>query len=428
MEIIALEEKRNILVDVLAINNRVESVSQTSGAKVENKGPSQAELNIIAMKKWLAAYPALIAELKGFGDQYAADIKTEGILASEAFKAAGIDNLRTQTELIEKQAQLDKFQLENVIFINEQMRKANLTKGGPEGNKAAEDNATAIAKANAQIESNEVITQARIQSLRTVTAQKQLDDYQAINDAHEQTGFKISESFKTIQEIENVAYEQRKIDLALFLNSEAGQNRDAKAEMELLETEHQANLGNIMAKAAMDRRSFAQMSGMAQAKDMIGIMASLTGPLAQKNKAWFEINKAASIASATISTFEGANKALALGPIIGPPLAALIVAAGLANVAMIAGTQFGSNAGAPNTGGGSAGPVGSPSPSAQSGPAPSQTVINFHVYNNGTLVGQDGIRQFVEEGIVPALADAISNKDVIIISQTSRQASNLATV
>lgn len=52
------------------------------------------------------------------------------------------------------------------------------------------------------------------------------------------------------------------------------------------------------------------------------------------------IGKAAAIADATISTFQGMNKAWALGPIVGPPLAALVAAAGFANVARISGIQF----------------------------------------------------------------------------------------
>lgn len=51
------------------------------------------------------------------------------------------------------------------------------------------------------------------------------------------------------------------------------------------------------------------------------------------------IGKAASIAMATINTYEAATKALTAGPIVGPILAALITAAGLANVAKIVSTE-----------------------------------------------------------------------------------------
>ncbi len=51
------------------------------------------------------------------------------------------------------------------------------------------------------------------------------------------------------------------------------------------------------------------------------------------------VSKLASAAMATINTYEAATKALTAGPIVGPPLAALITAAGLANVAKIMSTE-----------------------------------------------------------------------------------------
>lgn len=57
------------------------------------------------------------------------------------------------------------------------------------------------------------------------------------------------------------------------------------------------------------------------------------------NSTMAAIGKAAGIAQATIDTYIGAGRALALGPIVGPPLAALVIAAGLANVARIAGVR-----------------------------------------------------------------------------------------
>jgi hypothetical protein len=52
------------------------------------------------------------------------------------------------------------------------------------------------------------------------------------------------------------------------------------------------------------------------------------------------IGKAAAMGQATIDTYAGVGKAWALGPIVGPPLAALVLVAGLANVARIAGVQL----------------------------------------------------------------------------------------
>lgn len=74
----------------------------------------------------------------------------------------------------------------------------------------------------------------------------------------------------------------------------------------------------------------------------------------QKAKQWFQIQKAFNIAQALMNTYEGATKALAQGGFFGIAMAASVIAAGLANVAMIASQQpTTSNAGAGRSAGGS---------------------------------------------------------------------------
>lgn len=57
------------------------------------------------------------------------------------------------------------------------------------------------------------------------------------------------------------------------------------------------------------------------------------------NKAFIAVGKAAALANILISTNVGAAKALELGPIVGPPLAAAIYAAGAVNAANVAGVK-----------------------------------------------------------------------------------------
>jgi hypothetical protein len=110
--------------------------------------------------------------------------------------------------------------------------------------------------------------------------------------------------------------------------------------MEETTIQHQAKLGNVTAQAALSRRKFDEMTLVQQASSVAGLLTSHLGAVANKNKAFFYAHKLGSIAQATISTYEGATKALAMGPLIGPPLAAMIVAAGLANVAQIKAQRF----------------------------------------------------------------------------------------
>lgn len=79
----------------------------------------------------------------------------------------------------------------------------------------------------------------------------------------------------------------------------------------------------------------ARLSGIQTA---LGQGESITN---SSSKSMFEIGKAAAIANATIDTYQGIGKAWALGPIIGPPMAALVGAAGFANVANIAKQKIG---------------------------------------------------------------------------------------
>jgi len=62
--------------------------------------------------------------------------------------------------------------------------------------------------------------------------------------------------------------------------------------------------------------------------------------LAQNNKKAFMLNKAFNIVEAIMNTATGISKALALGPIIGPPLALAIGALGAVQVATIAGAKY----------------------------------------------------------------------------------------
>jgi hypothetical protein len=107
--------------------------------------------------------------------------------------------------------------------------------------------------------------------------------------------------------------------------------------MKRMEEIRQAGLTNI--------ERFTAMSMGAQTATVFGDLEAMTAGVAQNNRALFNINKVAGIANAIVSTHEGAAKALSFYP---PPLsfamAAVQVAAGLARVAAIRATQFGSGA------------------------------------------------------------------------------------
>src|ERR1051326_758366 len=72
-----------------------------------------------------------------------------------------------------------------------------------------------------------------------------------------------------------------------------------------------------------------------------GTLGTISTLMNSENRKLFEAGKIAAIANATISMYEGIMQAWKLGPILGPPLAVLVGAAGIANIQAIRNTQFG---------------------------------------------------------------------------------------
>lgn len=131
------------------------------------------------------------------------------------------------------------------------------------------------------------------------------------------------------------------------------------------------------------------------------------------NSTMAAIGKAAGIAQATIDTFIGANRALALGPIVGPPLAALVIAAGMANVARIAGVR-GLETGGPMVRGETA-LVGEAGPELFTAPRSGHIIPNHEiggagggvqVTNNISVQGLDFSDEATAERILAGIADA----------------------
>jgi hypothetical protein len=159
------------------------------------------------------------------------------------------------------------------------------------------------------------------------------------------------------------------------------------------------------AQTKADNDRIAMQAGM-------GALADLSGLMNSESKKAFEVGKAASIAQATISTYQGATSAFAalapiplVGPALGTAAAAAAVVAGLANIQSIASTKFGGGGGkgaaVPSSIGGTAAaaqPVGQPTAAI---PGQRETA-DIRVEGNSVLA------VIVEEQIIPALNQARS--------------------
>lgn len=208
-------------------------------------------------------------------------------------------------------------------------------------------------------------------------------------------GQSTADSLRSTAELEELYYEQRLNNLKLYLDSKMMAEGQANAILARAQTQHEAKLGSISASSAEARRQFGEMNALQQANQFIGIISTLSAAGAQKNREMFEINKIASIANAVMYTYEGANKALGQGGMWGIAMASTIVALGLANVATIASTQFGSSGGAPSATGGAPGvtPVAVVPTVPQAGTGSSQTtIVNF----TGTTDESKLIKRFID--------------------------------
>lgn len=123
------------------------------------------------------------------------------------------------------------------------------------------------------------------------------------------------------------------------------------AQMLALKDNFEADLTESEARAADQRLKLEQQAQQARLSGIQGALSTVSSLMNSENRKMFEIGKAAAIAQSIINTYQGISEAWKLGPILGPPLAALVGVAGFANVANIRSQSFGG-------GGGSAGVAG----------------------------------------------------------------------
>ncbi len=369
-------------------------------------------------------YAARIAVIKIGGEAFAAEIRTANTLAELAMKEGGVSNQRTAEELLRAQAAKTLEQLNDAR--NRQAEIMGLSSTGeqtPEKVKAAASAAAEIQKINAAIVASETITQAQIRAERTVTAQQQVDQYNAWADGQAKVGETIAMSFRTQAEIENKSYEDRKAALEVFIAAQGDEYMRGAQDRIDFENQHQAALGDVMARGAVERQKFAAMTAIDQTNFALGEMVQMTAGAAAHNKTMFEINKVAAIANAAmkgqqaiINSYEWGTEWG--GPYAGAAMAAIAAAATAINIKAIGSASFGGGVGASVSGAaGGAVPTFQTNPQAAAAAAPaaaSPTVVYVTVTG---VVTHDVIDQMIEQ-----LSDAIDHHDFTIIGPNSRQA------
>lgn len=116
-------------------------------------------------------------------------------------------------------------------------------------------------------------------------------------------------------------------------------------QMLALKANHEAAMTANEQKALEQRLALEKQAQQQRLQGIQGALSSVSTLMNSENRKMFEIGKAAAIAQSIINTYQGVSEAWKLGPILGPPLAALVATAGFANVANIRKQSFGSSGG-----------------------------------------------------------------------------------
>lgn len=345
-------------VELDAFQVRVMAVGKTIAVERDNwdlfgargKAGGTNEDAVRALMEARRLYDARIAQQKGFAQQFSGTIMLSSKLISEAYKQAGIDNERTQVELMQRQSALREMDLLSQRRSLEAQKKLSADQGK---DKEVAEAQNAIERVNAALVANEAITQAEIQSLRTVTAQKQQDQYNAAMALHLQVGESLAMSLRSEVDQENAAYEERLINLGVYLSSAQGQIADADALQQTLTQQHNLKLQQIEINRHQAERSM-EMGTVQLAGEL---MQQFAGKSKAAAIAAIAISKGLAIAQTIQNTASAVMAAMAQVPWPGNLAAAayvetlgaiqigLIAATGLAQVSNLG--SSGASSGSP---------------------------------------------------------------------------------
>ena len=193
-----------------------------------------------------------------------------------------------------------------------------------------------------------------------------------------------------------------------LLDTRYEQNRAADArEFEAL-WDFENRKTKLVRRGARERLAFSTWAAQQQTKHIVGEAIRLTAGVAHESRTLFEVNKAAGIANAIINTHEGVTKSLSKYPWpLAGAMAALHLAAGMAQVRQIRGASFGGGGSGAGTGGGltSAGGATVPqTPPADFAPEPTTAAApQISVFIEGSAIGNEQVREVVIEAVETAL-------------------------
>lgn len=401
--------------DVRALDN-----AQTGGGAPAQSGPSPEQQRVQLLLDNQKFFAQRLADAKASGAAYTAAIKTDLSLTDLAYKEFGATSLRAQEQLLKDKQVLNDADLVMQAKTLEKQRRLELGKDPTDMAGKAKEAQTAIALVNQKRVNDEAVTAATIQALRAQTQQQELAQAQQLIAQHEQAGEAVADSLDSVRQAEMKSYNQRQADLDIFLLKGTKSEEEAARLREALAKQHEFNLLATNSSGIKSRVDIEKMGGADQLDYYTGTLMSITSAAAQHNRAMFEANKAASIANAVVKMYEGATAALSWGWPLGPIFAGIIVAAGLVNINAIRSASFGGGAASPSVGAASAGGatpvVNVPQTQSTGGSGAGggiTVIVQGHFY---------GTPAFMNDVVLPAIQDAVNNKDFLLFNSNSRQA------
>jgi hypothetical protein len=394
----AEKKMKQELRDLTIALNEAETENAMTGIKL-NKQRKMLNRQEISDQKEAVDAAKEAAKIKNEKTKEANKIKEDGLKKIADLERAYSDSLLTQQNLdllnIERKYEeefkvAEKFKKDTTKLTeakNAEIKKINDKYDAENLKKQQEANAQRIALEDQQFK--------LLQEATLTSKEKEVADLVASYDAK----FAIANGNA---ELEKILEEKQKADLAAIGDKYRKETEDKDKAAEEKKLARQREVSDARYKAIKD--TFETISNITE------LFAGKS--IAEQKKA-FEIQKAVSIASATIDTYKAATSAFASGskisPIFGAISAAAAVTAGILNIKKIAATQFNSGA-TPSAGGGGATPN-----------APQVQAANFNV------VGAGGANQLAQLSSNPIKAYVVSG-DVTSAQSMDRNIISNATI
>lgn len=216
----------------------------------------------------------------------------------------------------------------------------------------------------------------------------------------------------TEAEKEIAAHEERMEWLDEARQEELVGEQDFQRIKEELEQKHQDALTDIERRGLSDREKFERASMSKRVSTAASALGQMTQDVARENKAMFNINKAAAIATATMEAIKGAEKTWNAYPYpFNIPMTAAHVASSAARLSQIKGASFSGGASSPSQGGGAIS-----APSQDSGQGTAQTTSSQRTAANINISGGDIFTGKQVRDLITSINDALDDGAVLRVN------------